>query len=53
MGFALSLYVRAYHVDKLHIGELLFVWIEFGHFQSVGVYIFCWCLPLANERYPL
>ena len=53
MGFVLSLYVGAYSVDKLHIGELLFVWIEFGHFQSVGVYIFCCCLPLANGRYPL
>ena len=51
MGFALSLYVGAYNVDKLHIGKLLFVWVEFGHFQSLGVYIF-FCLPLANGRYP-
>ena len=52
MGFALSLYVGAYSVDKLHIGELLFVWIDFGHFQSVGVYIL-FCLSLAYGRCPL
>ena len=30
MGFVLPLYVRTYNIDKLHIGKLLFVWIEFG-----------------------
>jgi hypothetical protein len=34
MGFVLPLYVRTYNIDKLHIGKLLFVWIEFGHFQG-------------------